>query len=176
MDLRNVSCLTATSSHHWERDGIRQKPESLDNWICWLCSATPNAHTKHWIAYEHWKQFSAHTKWVVFCIVHCLMLSAMPLYNIELDWKENTNGSIRPIYGRQFQLKSKMAASYFSIMSSDRPEWFYSSIQVQLYDISGDSKRTHRILKSYHFNIFHFILLKLYNYVLGCVFSHWWEN
>ena len=31
--------------------------------------------------------------------------------------------------------------------------------------IPGDSKKTHRLLKSYHLNIFHFILLKLYNYL-----------
>ena len=74
MDLRNVSCLTWTSSHHWERDGSRQKPEPLDNWIRCLSSANQNAHPKHWIV------FSAYRKWVVFCIVHCMMQSAMMAY------------------------------------------------------------------------------------------------
>ena len=74
MDLRNVSCLISTSGHHWERDGSRQKPEPLDNWIRCLSSANQNAHPKHWIV------FSAYTKWVVFCIVHCMMQSAMMAY------------------------------------------------------------------------------------------------
>ena len=74
MDLRNVSCLISTSGHHWERDGSRQKPESLDNWIRCLSSANQNAHPKHWIV------FSAYTKWVVFCIVHCMMQAAMMAY------------------------------------------------------------------------------------------------
>ena len=76
MDLRNVSCLISTSGHHWAwaRDRSRQKPEPLDNWIRWLCSANQNAHPKHWIV------FSAYTKWVVFKIMHCMMQSAMMYY------------------------------------------------------------------------------------------------
>ena len=74
MDLRNSSCLISTSGHHWERDGSRQKPEPLDNWIRCLSSANQKAHHKHWIV------FSAYTKWVVFCIVHCMMQSAMMAY------------------------------------------------------------------------------------------------
>ena len=31
MDLRNVSCLIATSGNLWKRDASRQKPEPLDN-------------------------------------------------------------------------------------------------------------------------------------------------
>ena len=31
MDLRNVSCLIATSGNLWKRDSSRQKPEPLDN-------------------------------------------------------------------------------------------------------------------------------------------------
>ena len=31
MDLRNVSCLIATSGNLWKRDASRQKPERLDN-------------------------------------------------------------------------------------------------------------------------------------------------
>ena len=39
MDLRNILCLISTNGHHWERDGCRQKPEPLDNWICWVSAA-----------------------------------------------------------------------------------------------------------------------------------------
>ena len=74
MDLRNVSCLITTSGHHWERDGSWQKPESLDNWICSLSSPYQIAPPKHWIV------FSAYRKWVVFCIEHCMMQSAMMAY------------------------------------------------------------------------------------------------
>ena len=31
LDLRNVSCLIATSGNLWKRDSSRQKPEPLDN-------------------------------------------------------------------------------------------------------------------------------------------------
>ena len=75
MDLRNVSCLTSTSVHHWQRDRSKQKPEPLDNWIRCLSSANQNAHPKHWIV------LSAYTKSVVFCIVHCMMQSAMMCYH-----------------------------------------------------------------------------------------------
>ena len=54
----------------WER----QKTEPLDNWIRCLSSANQKAHHKHWIV------FSAYAKWVVFCIVHCMMQSAMMAY------------------------------------------------------------------------------------------------
>ena len=74
MDLRNVSCLISTSGHHWERDGSRQKPGPLDKWIRCFSSANQNANHKHWIF------FSAYTKWVVFCIVHCMMQAAMMAY------------------------------------------------------------------------------------------------
>ena len=74
MDLRNSSSLISTSGHHWERDGGRQKPEPLDNWICCISSANQKAYHKHWIV------FSAYTKWVVFCIVHCMTQSAMMAY------------------------------------------------------------------------------------------------
>ena len=74
MDLRNSSCLISTSGHHRERDGGSQKPESLDNWIRCLFSANQKAHHKHCTV------FSAYTRWVVFCIVHCMMQSAMMAY------------------------------------------------------------------------------------------------
>ena len=60
---------------------------------------------------------------------------------------------------------------------SDRTENSSDGIHVIILiytlSISGDSKKTHQLLKSCHFNIFHFILLKLFNYVLGCASSHW---
>ena len=94
MDLRNVFCLISTSGNHLERDGSRQKPEPLDNLIRCLSSANQNAHPRHWIF------FSAYTKWVVFCIVHCMMQSAMMAYiNVQciLDWLP-VSVSTEPIY------------------------------------------------------------------------------
>ena len=38
MDLRNVSCLISSSSHHWDRNWSRDKLEPLDNCICSLSS------------------------------------------------------------------------------------------------------------------------------------------
>ena len=43
MDLRYVSGLISTSSHHWERDGSRPIPEPFDNWICWLSKYSSQA-------------------------------------------------------------------------------------------------------------------------------------
>ena len=68
MDLRNLSCLISTSGHHLERDWSRQKPEPLDNWICWLSSANQNAHHKHWIVFSACK---------VGGILHCALHHAV---------------------------------------------------------------------------------------------------
>ena len=154
MDLRNVSCLTWTSSHHWESDGIRQKPEPLDNWIRWLSSAVQNAHTKRWIAYEHWKQFSAHTKWVVFCIVHCLMLSAMLIYNIELDWIEEYQWVDPPRLWEAVSVKKQDGSLLFFYHV-----FWLARMVLLLYSCPalryiGWLKKTHWLLKSYHLNIF----------------------
>ena len=44
---------------------------AISQFLCWLSLANQKAHHKHWL-------FSVLTKWVVFCIVHCIMQSAMP--------------------------------------------------------------------------------------------------
>ena len=78
MDLRNVSSLIITSGHHRKNEMNKQTSQPLVNCICCLSSANQKAHHKHWFV------FSAYTKWVVFCIVHYMMQSAMmALYNVQ---------------------------------------------------------------------------------------------
>ena len=47
---------------------------------------------------------------------------------------------------------------------------------IYIYIYIGWFKKSAPTFKKLLFQHFSFFLLKLYNYVLGCVFSHWWEN
>ena len=63
-----------------------------------------------------------------------------------------------------------------SLANSEKKHFYHmKSIPIKSIYI-GWLKKTHRLLKSCYFNIFNFILLKLYNQILEYVFSHWWEN